>query len=161
MTQIKIDKYWMKKAIKLALKAKNLGEIPVGAILIKNNQLISTGLNRSIIDHNPIAHAEMLVLQQAGKILKNYRLTNTTLYVTLEPCIMCMSAIIHSRINRLVYGTKNNKTNFYNSLIKFKKYINIENCNINIVSGVLEKDCTLILKTFFKTLRKKNIKNIK
>ncbi|CRK86023.1 tRNA-specific adenosine deaminase [Candidatus Providencia siddallii] len=158
MTQIKIDKHWMTEAIKLAIKAKKLGEIPVGAILIKNDKLVAKNYNRSIIDNNPIAHAEMLVLQQAGKILKNYRLLNTTLYVTLQPCMMCQSAISNSRISRLVYGSKNNKLNFFASNIKTMKYFNL-NQHINITEGILEKDCSIIINDFFKLRRSQNKKN--
>ncbi|KGI83344.1 tRNA adenosine deaminase, partial [Exiguobacterium mexicanum] len=96
MTQIEIDEFWMQQALELALKAQEIGEIPVGALLVKDNQLIASGWNRSIIDHNPTAHAEIIALQQAGQALSNYRLLDTTLYVTLEPCIMCAGAIIHS-----------------------------------------------------------------
>ena len=110
MTQIEIDEFWMQQALELALKAQEIGEIPVGALLVKDNQLIASGWNRSIIDHNPTAHAEIIALQQAGQALSNYRLLDTTLYVTLEPCIMCAGAIIHSRIGRVVYGAKDFKT---------------------------------------------------
>lgn len=106
---MKNDEHWMQHAIILARYAELRGEIPVGTVLVINDNVIGEGWNCSIINNDPTAHAEILALRQGGKNMKNYRLLETTLYVTLEPCIMCATAMIHARINRLVFGTKNKK----------------------------------------------------
>ncbi|QPE16285.1 tRNA adenosine(34) deaminase TadA [Providencia rettgeri] len=152
MTQIEIDEYWMQQAIELALKAQDLGEIPVGAVLVKDNCLIASGWNRSIIDHNPTAHAEIIALQHAGQALSNYRLLDTTLYVTLEPCIMCAGAMIHSRISRVVYGAKDFKTGACGSYLNIMGQAGL-NHYVDVTGGVLEKECSSMLSAFFKLRR--------
>ncbi|MGG4664380.1 tRNA adenosine(34) deaminase TadA [Providencia vermicola] len=152
MTQIEIDKYWMKQALELALKAQDVGEIPVGALLVKDNQLIASGWNRSILDHNPTAHAEIMALQQAGQTLSNYRLLDTTLYVTLEPCIMCAGAMIHSRIRRVVYGAKDFKTGACGSYINIMEQAGL-NHYVEVTGGVLAEECSSMLSAFFKMRR--------
>ena len=104
------DAYWMKQALALAQKAWEQGEVPVGAILVLDDEVIGQGWNRPITRHDPTAHAEIMALQQGGQIGQNYRLLNATLYVTLEPCVMCAGAMVHSRIKRLVYGASDLKT---------------------------------------------------
>lgn len=143
----------MKYALILANQAKFLGEIPVGAVLIFDNRIIGAGFNSSIAKHDPTAHAEILALQEAGKYLRNYRLINTTLYVTLEPCIMCLGAITHSRIKRLVFGTKHLKNNkkLYNN-INFLNEIKKRN-KIKVDESIYHKKCTNLIKTFFKNKR--------
>ncbi len=157
MTQIEIDEYWMQQAIELALKAQDLGEIPVGAVLVKDNHLVASGWNRSIIDHNPTAHAEIMALQQAGQELSNYRLLDTTLYVTLEPCIMCAGAMIHSRISRVVYGAKDFKTGACGSYLDIMGQAGL-NHYVDVTGGVLEQQCSSMLSAFFK-LRRAQKKN--
>lgn len=152
MTQIEIDEYWMNQAIKLAQNAQDAGEIPVGALLVKDNQLIASGWNRSIENHDPTAHAEIMALQQAGSTLSNYRLLNTTLYVTLEPCIMCAGAMIHSRIGRLVYGAKDFKTGACGSYIDLVTRPGL-NHYIDVTAGVHEEACSEMLSAFFKMRR--------
>ncbi|APC12501.1 MULTISPECIES: tRNA adenosine(34) deaminase TadA [Providencia] len=152
MTQIEIDEFWMQQALELALKAQEIGEIPVGALLVKDNQLIASGWNRSIIDHNPTAHAEIIALQQAGQALSNYRLLDTTLYVTLEPCIMCAGAIIHSRIGRVVYGAKDFKTGACGSYINIMGQAGL-NHYVDVTGGVLAEKCSSMLSAFFKMRR--------
>lgn len=98
MNKIKDDIYWMHKAIEQAHKAQQLGEIPVGAVLVADNKIIAKGWNHSIIDNDPTAHAEIMALRKGGKHLQNYRLLDATLYITLEPCVMCAGAIVHSRV---------------------------------------------------------------
>ncbi|UDG79142.1 tRNA-specific adenosine deaminase [Candidatus Ecksteinia adelgidicola] len=147
------DQYWMRKALKLALRAQNEGEVPVGALLILKNKIISEGWNQSISYYDPTAHAEIIALRHGGKVLNNYRLLHTTLYVTLEPCIMCIGAMIHGRIQNLVYGA-NNKTSSCNWSINILGKTNI-NHKIKVTSGVLKTECTNILKNFFYLRRKK------
>lgn len=114
------NKYWMKYALKLAGLAKNNGEIPVGAVLLLNKKIIGQGFNASINQSDPTAHAEIIAIRQGAKRINNYRLLNTTLYVTLEPCIMCFGAIIHSRIKNLVCGAldKNRNISMIKSILK-------------------------------------------
>ncbi|QJC32735.1 tRNA adenosine(34) deaminase TadA [Enterobacteriaceae endosymbiont of Donacia semicuprea] len=153
------DIYWMKYTLKLAILARNSGEIPVGAIIIKNNKIISYGYNNSIKKNDPTAHAEIIALRKAGKYLKNYRLLNTTMYVTLEPCLMCFGAIIISRISRLVFGPYNKKYNKKSDKIgTFINLLKIYDINhrLKIRSGILIKESKNIIKKFFSIKRKKN-----
>src|SRR3990167_1124442 len=106
----KDDIFWMQHAIQLAKTAEQNQEVPVGAVLVKNNQLIAEGFNAPISMHDPSAHAEMVALRHASAKMKNYRLPDTTLYVTLEPCVMCLGAIVHARVKRVVYGALDPKT---------------------------------------------------
>ena len=100
------DEYWMRHALELARRAWEQGEVPVGAVLVQGDRVIGEGWNRPISQCDPTAHAEIMALRQGGKVIDNYRLLDTTLYVTLEPCVMCAGAMVHSRITRLVYGAK-------------------------------------------------------
>ncbi|QJC31500.1 tRNA adenosine(34) deaminase TadA [Enterobacteriaceae endosymbiont of Donacia tomentosa] len=152
----KDDIYWMRHALYLAKLAKKLGEIPVGALIIRNGIIIAKGINNSIIKNDPTAHAEIIALRNAGKYLQNYRLLNTTMYVTLEPCLMCSGAIIISRINRLVFSIYNKKSNNIGSFIDLLGIYNI-NHKIKIHSGVLVNECEKLIKNFFKLKRKKKI----
>ncbi|MCX8649988.1 tRNA adenosine(34) deaminase TadA [Gilliamella sp. B2776] len=150
----------MQHAIMLAKRAEVIGEIPVGAVIIdENNNIIGEGFNQSILTHNPTAHAEMIALANAGEYIKNYRLINATLYVTLEPCIMCAGAIIHSRVKRVVYGASDYKTGAAGSLIDVLAYKGI-NHYAEVTGGVLANECGHILSEFFKKrrLQKKALK---
>ena len=137
-----MDEYYMNLAIKQAKKASKKGEIPVGAIIVKNNKIIAKAYNKKEIKKNAIKHAEILVISQACKKLKNWRLENCTIYVTMEPCMMCCGAIEQSRIKKIVYGVKN-KYYGYTSNLK----------NIKIISQVCEKECKNIIQSFFKKRR--------
>lgn len=148
------DEQWMHHALMLAKKAESINEIPVGAIIVdENNQIIGEGWNSPISTHNPTAHAEIMAITQAGQYLKNYRLINTTLYVTLEPCIMCAGAIIHSRIKRVVYGASDYKTGAAGSFIDVLNYQGI-NHFAHVQKDVLAEECGLLLSNFFKKRRK-------
>lgn len=143
----------MQHAIKLANHAESIGEIPVGAVIVdENNQIIGEGFNQPISKHNPTAHAEMIAIAQAGEFLKNYRLVNTTLYVTLEPCIMCAGAIIHSRIKRVVYGASDLKTGAAGSFTNILSHEGI-NHFAQVTGGVLAQECSTLLSNFFKKRR--------
>ena len=148
------DAFFMQKALEQANLAYEKDEVPVGAILVKNNKVLSAAHNLSITENDPSAHAEILCLKEAGKALKNYRLIGTTLYVTLEPCMMCAGAIIHARISRLVYATSDEKTGFINSRynIAENEWLNHK---IDITSGILDEDCSKLIKSFFKDKRSK------
>ncbi len=138
-----------------AIKAWEQGEIPVGAVLVADNQILAEGWNQSIIAHDPIAHAEIIALRKGGGKLQNYRLLNTTLYVTLEPCIMCAGAMVHSRIQRLVYGASDMKTGAAGSLIDILRHPGM-NHQIEITSGVLVEECSTMLSAFFKQRREQH-----
>ena len=148
-----IDEKWMKIAISEALLAMNENEIPVGAVLVKDNKLIAQAHNRPIINSDPTAHAEIEVLRRAGKTLLNYRLPKTTLYVTLEPCSMCLGAMIHARIERVVFGASDPKSGVCGSTIDLLSE-SIFNHQISVSGGVLEHECKNILQSFFKLRRK-------
>ena len=142
----------MQAALTCAKRAAELGEVPVGAVLTYNNKIIAQAYNRSIIDCNPTAHAEILALQQAGKYFKNYRLSGCTLYVTVEPCTMCAGALIHSRIERLVFGTTEPKSGAVLSNLRIldQAYMNHK---VLYTHGILESDCRQIIQNFFKLRR--------
>ena len=148
------DKKWMEIAINEANLAKDMGEIPVGAVIIQNGKLISQAHNEPISKNDPSAHAEINALRIAGQKLQNYRITNSTLYVTLEPCAMCFGAIMHARINRIVYGAYDPKTGVCGSYIDLSNAY-FFNHKIHIKGGVLENICSKLLKDFFKIKRKK------
>lgn len=143
------DEKWMKVAIKQAIKSQSKGEVPVGAVLVKEGKLITEAHNNPIYKNDATAHAEIEIIRSAGKILKNYRLNNTTIYVTLEPCIMCIGALMHARVERIVFGASNSKIN-ENGEFRNLDYINSP---INISGGVLKYECSQMLKNFFKIRR--------
>lgn len=149
------DQHWMQAVIKLAQKAEELGEVPVGAIIVKDNVLISEGFNQPISQHDPTSHAEIMALRNAAQELENYRLPNTTLYVTLEPCAMCAGAIIHSRVQRVVFGAFDSKGGAAGSVFSILGTDKL-NHRVDVIGGVLEKECAELLKAFFKS-RRKNI----
>ena len=150
------DEQWMQIAIEEAKLAMKENEIPIGSILVKNEKIIAQAHNQPIRNNDPTAHAEIQVLRAAGKIQKNYRLIDTTMYVTLEPCAMCLGAMMHARIKRMVYGTSDPKTGVCGSRVDLttESFFNHE---IEITGGVLEKECTELLQSFFKSRRKDNL----
>ena len=142
------DEKWMGLAIKQAIKSQVEGEVPVGAVLVKNGLLIAEAHNQPISTNDPTAHAEIQLLRSAGKKYQNYRLTGTTLYVTLEPCAMCFGAMMHARIERIVYGTNDPKTGVCGSSVDITR----EKCfnhEIDISAGILEENCKKLLQKFF------------
>ena len=150
------DKKWMALAIKQAVKADTEGEVPVGAVIVKDGQLIAQAYNQPISTNDATAHAEIQVLRAAGKLQKNYRLIDTTIYVTLEPCAMCLGAMMHARIKRMVYGASDPKTGVCGSHVDLttESFFNHE---MEISGGVLEKECKELLQSFFKSRRKDNL----
>jgi len=147
------DEYWMQQALELARKAEQQDEVPVGAIVVKDNEIVSQGWNQPIQSHDPSAHAEMQAIRAAGEALQNYRLIDTTLYVTLEPCSMCVGAMIHARIKRLVFGAYDVKTGAAGSAINLINDV-VHNHRIEVVGGVLELECREMLQDFFRRKRK-------
>lgn len=146
------DEYWMRYAQQLAARAEADGEIPVGAVLVKDNCIIGEGWNQSIQCHDPSAHAEMIAVRMAGQQVQNYRLVDTTLYVTLEPCPMCAGLLVHSRIKRLVYGAADAKTGSAGSLLNIVQHPGL-NHQLEVTSGVLAESCAQQLSAFFKRRR--------
>lgn len=146
------DEYWMQYALNLAEKAEKMGEIPVGAVLVHDNQVIGEGWNQPIAQHDPTAHAEIVAIRQAAQNLNNYRLVNTTLYVTLEPCAMCAGAIIHSRIKRVVFAASDYKTGAAGSFINLLSYPGNNHQPI-IESGLFSDEASQRLSLFFKSRR--------
>ncbi|MDA8755381.1 tRNA adenosine(34) deaminase TadA [Candidatus Pseudothioglobus singularis] len=146
------DEKWMQIALNEANLAMNENEIPVGAILVKNGKLIAQSHNQSIRSNDPTAHAEIQLLRKAGAQQNNYRLTGSTIYVTLEPCTMCFGAMVHARIERIVFGASDFKTGVCGSCINLNKE-NFFNHKISITGGVLENESSELLKLFFKSRR--------
>ena len=147
-----VDERCMKMALEEAEQAGREGEVPVGAILVEEDRLLAKDHNRCIALNDPTAHAEVLVLRKAGQVLGNYRLNNTVMYVTAEPCPMCVSAMVHGRISRLVFGALEPKFGAVES--KFKLLTNGGfNHQIEVDRGVLERECAETLKAFFKKRR--------
>ena len=147
------DEKWMALAIKQAVKANNEGEVPVGAVLIKDGQLIAQAHNQPISTNDATAHAEIQLLRAAGRKQKNYRLIDTTIFVTLEPCAMCLGALMHARIARVVFGAYDYKTGVCGSRVDLSTE-SFFNHKMEISGGILEKDCKKLLQTFFKSRRK-------
>jgi len=146
------DEQWMALAIKEAEKAEAMGEVPVGAVLVKDDILVAKGHNQPISTHDASAHAEIQLLRLAGRVMQNYRLTGTTLYVTLEPCAMCLGAMMHARVSRLVFGAYDPKTGVCGSKVDLSK----EPCfnhEIEICGGVLESESKQQLQDFFQCRR--------
>ncbi|MFH2060025.1 MAG: tRNA adenosine(34) deaminase TadA [Pseudomonadota bacterium] len=149
------DEYYMNLAIKEALKAGNIDEVPVGAVIVdKNNDIIGAGFNRPISSNDPTSHAEINAIRMASKALNNYRLINTTLYVTIEPCIMCMGAIIHARIKKIVFGATDPKWGAARSLYQMADDKRL-NHHPEIIPGICEDKTRQILIDFFINKRSK------
>jgi tRNA(adenine34) deaminase len=150
-----INQQWMRHSIRLAQRAQDEGEVPVGAVLVKNGQCIAEGWKQPIKKHDPTAHAEIMAIRKAGLVLENYRQTDTTLYVTLEPCVMCMGAIANARIKRLIFGAFDSKRGAVCNALQLAEAPFL-NHKLEWQGGMLENDCINLLKDFF---REKRIKN--
>lgn len=154
-SQSERDQHWIRHALDLARRAQEEGEVPVGAVIVREDQLVAEGWNQPIEGHDPTAHAEIMALREAGVVESNYRLPGATLYVTLEPCVMCVGAIMHARIERVVYGATDPKAGADGSvfsLLRSKEF----NHTVKVHGGVLADECGDILKAFFKARRQVN-----
>ena len=145
------EKYFMQQALLEAYKAKEMGEVPVGAVLVADNKIIAREYNRTLENNDPTAHAEIVAIRAACETWGNFRLPGCDLYVTLEPCFMCLGAMVQARIRRLVYGARDPKAGAVESIIKFP--FDRTNHRIDVRGGVLEEECGQILKDFFKDKR--------
>ena len=152
MSQTELDHQFMQQAIEQAKLAALAGEVPVGAVVVQDGRVISSAFNKPISTHDPSAHAEMLALRGAAQSEENYRLPGTTLYVTLEPCAMCAGAMLHARIDRVVYGAADPKTGAAGSVLDVfsSKQINHQT---SVESGVMAEECGQLLRNFFKERR--------
>lgn len=148
------DTHWMQKALELALIAKNLGEVPVGAVIVANNKIIGSGYNQVLQLQDVSAHAEITAIKASSKAINNYRLLNSTLYVTLEPCAMCAGAIVHARVSRIVFGTRDFNAGCCGSVCNLLKGDPF-NHKVRIDEGILEKESSKLLKDFFMEKRNK------
>jgi len=144
----------MKEALAQAYKALELGEVPIGAVLVKNNNIIARDFNYREKSNDPTAHAEIRVIRKGAGVQGNWRLQDCTLYVTLEPCPMCAGAILNSRIKRLVFGAYDPKGGAAGTLVNLLEDARF-NHQVEIITGVLEEDCKEVLQSFFKRLRNK------
>lgn len=142
----------MRYAIRLAQRAEALGEVPIGAVIVKDDSCIAEGWNSPIALHDPTAHAEIMALRQAGRALANYRLPDATLYVTLEPCVMCMGAISHARIKRLVFGAFDVKRGAVCNALELTDAAFL-NHRVSWQGGILEAECSELLRDFFRVRR--------
>lgn len=150
------DMRWMEVALEQAELAGKQGEVPVGAVLIRDDKLLSKAGNRPISSNDPTAHAEILVLRKAAKKEENYRLPGSTLYVTLEPCTMCVGAIIHARVKRVVFGAKDSKTGALTSVYSIGGD-GLLNHTLEISGGILAEKSSSLLKDFFSSKRRKKV----
>ena len=146
------DGFFMREAIDQALKARDAGEVPVGAVLVQAGKIVGRGSNCPIGSHDPTAHAEIMALRAGGQELDNYRLVDTELYVTLEPCIMCMGAILHARVRRLVYGAPDPRVGAAGTVFDFTGEAKL-NHRVEVKAGVLEDACRKLMQDFFKDRR--------
>lgn len=154
MDTVDLDRYWMRQALEAAAEARHLGEVPVGAVVVFENQLLVRHFNRRETDKNPVAHAEILAITEASQKLQRWRLTGCTLYVTLEPCPMCAGAIVHSRLDRLVFGARDPRTGAAGSIMNI-----VDDSRLNhrpfVTPGVEGEPCGRMLSDFFAARRAK------
>lgn len=150
------DEHYMQKALLLAKQAADHGEVPVGAIVVKHGEIIGRGSNAPISINDPSAHAEMLAIRDAAKALGNYRLVGCTLYVTLEPCVMCAGVIQHARLSNIVYGAKDPKTGVCGSVIDLMAESKL-NHHTEVTGGIMAEACGELLSSFFKQRRLKKL----
>ena len=149
----------MQLALAQAARAQQLGEVPVGAVLVDaQGELLATGFNRTIVDHDPTAHAEIVALRAGAKQVQNYRLPGASLYVTLEPCAMCLGAMLHARLARVVFGASDPKTGVCGSVLNLALEKQL-NHHTQVEGGVLAQECGDTLRQFFKERRSKDAKH--
>ncbi|NCS65160.1 MAG: tRNA adenosine(34) deaminase TadA [Hydrogenophilales bacterium CG03_land_8_20_14_0_80_62_28] len=146
------DVYFMREALSLAQEAWRLGEVPIGAIVVKEGAIVGRGFNHPITAHDPTAHAEIMALRDAARSLGNYRLPDCTLYATIEPCVMCAGAIFHARIARVVFGAAEYKTGSAGSVVDLFSEPRL-NHHATLIGGILAEDCGRLVSRFFEEKR--------
>jgi len=147
------DRHWMREALLEAERAAEMGEVPIGAVIVRQGEIIARGHNRRESDGDPLAHAELIALRRAAAVVGGWRITESTMYVTLEPCAMCAGALVNSRLDRLVFGAADPKAGFCGSLGDLVRDPRL-NHRLAVTSGALEEACGRILREFFGKLRK-------
>jgi tRNA(adenine34) deaminase len=147
-----VHERWIREALALAREGAAAGEVPVGAVIVRDGAIVGRGRNGPVAAHDPTAHAEILALRDAASRLGNYRIPGCTLYVTLEPCVMCVGAFMHARVDRVVYGTTEPKAGAMESTQRAHEHPAL-NHRINVVSGVLAAECRELLQAFFRDRR--------
>lgn len=147
-----VDVDFMRRALELAREAERAGEVPVGALLVHEGRIVAEGANRPISASDPTAHAEIEALRRGGQALGTYRLSGTTLYVTLEPCVMCAAAIVHARVERLVFGAWDPRAGAAGSIVDVFALPGA-NHRVDVFGGVLDEDCGALLRSFFERRR--------
>ena len=147
-----VDEHWMGLALEQARRAAALGEVPVGAVVVRGEELLGSGHNRRETEGDPLAHAELLALREAAARVPGWRLLGCTMYVTLEPCAMCAGALVNSRVDRLVYGASDPKAGFCGSLGDIPRDPRL-NHRLEVVAGVRAEECGALLRGFFRELR--------
>jgi tRNA(adenine34) deaminase len=147
------DQQWMRYALNRALQAAHVGEVPVGAVVVRDGELLAEGFNEPIATHDPTAHAEIVAMRRAALALSNYRLVGATVYVTIEPCMMCVGAMVHARIARLVYGAPEPKAGAIESAMRALDHPTL-NHRFEVIGGVLADESREILQAFFQQRRR-------
>jgi len=147
------DQYWMQQALALARQAADNGEVPVGALVVRDNRLLGKGYNQPIIASDPSAHAEIVAMRSAAQAERNYRLSGSTLYVTLEPCTMCFGALVHARVARLVYAAKEPRAGVCESQLQLPQ-VDFYNHKLLVEGGLMAAESAAMLKAFFAARRK-------
>lgn len=151
------DEYYMKEALKAAQDAYDAGEVPIGAVIVHNGEIIGRGFNRRNTEGNPLCHAEIIAINEAAHSMGDWRIEECTMYVTVEPCPMCAGAIVQARIPRVVYGAKNPKAGCAGSVLDVLNEPKL-NHQVDVTEGVLKEECAAMMKEFFKRFRKKEKK---
>ena len=148
------DEIWMQLAIAEAISAQEAGEVPVGAVIVKDGQVVASGQNRNLRDHDPSAHAEIVALRAAGARNGNHRLEECAMYVVIEPCAMCAGALVHARVKRLIFGAKDPKAGAVVSVMSVVNHPRL-NHQLEVTEGVLEEECSSVLRDFFQNKRQR------
>jgi tRNA(adenine34) deaminase len=155
------DEELMRAALDFARKAQELGEVPVGAVVVRDGKIVAGAANRNITDNDPSGHAEIIALREAGKVIGNHRLSGCSLFVTIEPCAMCTGALVHARLERLVYGASDPKAGAVQSVMQVLNHPAL-NHRMEVTAGVLAEECSAILQGFFRERRQtKEAKEVK
>jgi len=153
LMRVRDDAAWMQLALEEASLAAVAGEVPVGALVIKDGKIVGRGHNRNLLDNDPTAHAEIVALRQAAARLSNHRLTGCEMFVTIEPCAMCAGAMVHARLARLVYGASDPKAGAVSSVLQVLNHPGL-NHKMEVTAGVLERECSEVLQKFFREKRR-------
>ena len=153
------EEKYMKEALRQAKKAEKLGEVPIGCVIVKDGKIIARGYNRRNTDKNTLAHAELQAIRKASKAVGDWRLEECTMYITLEPCQMCAGAIVQARIPRVVNGCRNPKAGCAGSILNL---LNVPafNHQVELTEGILQEECSTLLKEFFRKLRKIKVQKV-